>query len=631
MDPLAYFSKLYEPAKRQRDAMASDWDTYEAAYLGEPEHDKPKGKGAWRSFIHFKYAWQQVHTLVAAIAAEDDPTFAWEARDAARSKYADTVQGVVGLQLDRDDYAEKRYMSVLTAAVYGGCPVKFQWLFSESGDVVIDDRPTANPLDPRSFFYDPRARHMREARYAGHEMFMEVAELRARTKADGSPLYTNLDELGSGSQSGSSDSFTNTLDNDKSGERDKARRQGVHVIEMWTRDRIMVRANGVLIRNDPNPHPYGRLPFEVVRLMPTLNDVWGVSLIWALRDPQALIQSLDNAAMDNIKLALDPPRAVDTTDDATNVQREWMPGQVYPSRSPSDAVKPLNAIAIDPNSAQASLQAIRNITKEITGITDEVAGASQADTATQAALNDRAAKGRLGVMLRQVDSAWARVAQGFLQLNQKYLDLSVPVKVMGQGHADWRHMSPAEIAGQWDVRPKNSSERIVKELHRENLMNAIGALGPFAERSTPSGMTIDPTALIAELVETFGIPKDRVIVPAEMMRQQREADALSAARGQAAAMAMMPQQPMAPPAPAPVPEEQPSLIEQAQSKLFSSINYKDLPDAAQKAMLEDIGLPSDGVESDNQNPTRPNAGKLKLEGRSTGQKAAASASKEAAK
>jgi hypothetical protein len=69
-----------------------------------------------------------------------------------------------------------------------------------------------------------------------------------------------------------------------------------------------------------------------------------------------------------------------------------------------------------------------------------------------------------------------------------------------------------------------------------------------------------------------------------------------------------------------MPAEQPSLIEQAQSKLFSSINYKDLPYAAQKAMLEDIGLPSDGVESDNQNPTRPNAG---LIGRNTGQQARA--------
>lgn len=628
MSKLAYFNQLYDPAKRQRDSLASDWDTYENAYLGVPEHEKPKGRGAWRSFIHFKYAWQQVHTLVAAIAAEDDPTFAWMPRNATQSDYADTVQGVVGLQFERDDYTEKRYMSVLTAAVYGGCPVKFMWLFNKNGDVVIEDRPTAVPLDPRTFFYDPRARHMREARYAGHEMFMERAELAARKKADGTPLY-DLSAIpeDAGSQSGSSESFTNQLDNDKSGERDKARRKGLHVVELWTRDRIMVRCQGHIIRDDPNPHPYGRLPFEVVRLIPTLNDVWGVSLIWALRDPQALIQSLDNAAMDNIKLALDPPRAVDTTDDASNVQKEWMPGQVFPTRSPSDAVKALSAMVMDPNSAQAAIGSIRDITKQITGITDELAGASTADTATQAALNDRASKGRMGVMLRQVDEAWARVALGFLQLDQKYLDLSVPIRVMGGGQrANWKHLGPSEIAGQWDVRPKNSSERIVKELHRENLMNAINAVGAFAERTTPGGMTVDLAPLIAELVETFGIPKEQVLVPADQMRQQREADAVSMAKGQAAGMALMPPPPMAPPMPAPAPQaEEPSLIEQAQSKLFSSINYKDLPDAAQRAMLEDIGLPSDGVEDDNQNPTRPNAGKppIALAGRSTGQKASA--------
>jgi hypothetical protein len=629
-DRLAYFNQLYEPAKRQRDAVAADWDVYESAYMGEPERTKPKGKGAWRSFVHFKYAWQQTHTLVAAIASEDDPTFKWEARNAQNSQYADTIQGVVGLQFERDDYAEKRFMSVLTAAVYGGCPVKYSWLFVKDADGnVIEDRPMSNPLDPRTFFYDPRARSMREARYAGHEMFLELAELKARTKADGSPLYQNLDQFADGQQSGGDDGYTGELDNDKSGERDKARRKGIHVVELWTRDRLMVRANGVIIRDEPNPMPHGRLPFEVVRLLPSLNDVWGVSLIWALRDPQALIQSLDNAAMDNIKLALDPPRAVDVTDDASNVQREWMPGQVYPSRSPNDAVKTLSGANIDPNSAQAAIGSIRDITKQITGITDELAGQSSADSATQAALNDRAAKGRMGIMLRQVDQAWARVAQGFLALDQKYLDLSVPIKVMGSAsRSHWKYVSPKEIAGQWDVRPKNSSERVVKELHRENLMNAINAIGAFAERTTPQGMTIDPTELIGELVETFGIPKERVVVNADMMRSQREKDAVSMARGQAAAMAIAPPPPA--PAPMPMPEQgEPSLIEQAQSKLFSSINYKDLPNAAQAAMLDQIGLPAEGVESDDDNPTRPNAGKppAELVGRSTGQKAKAAVSK----
>lgn len=622
-DRLTYFNDLYEPAKRHRDSLSSDWDAYEKTYLGEPERSKPKGRGAWRSFTHFKYAWQQAHTLVAAIASEDDPTFAWEARDATRVRYADTIEGVIGMQFERDDYAEKRFMSVLTAAVYGGCPVKFHWLFSTDREGnVIEDRPTAQLLDPRSFFYDTRARHMREARYAGHEMYLERAELAARKRADGTPLYdlSGIPEGASGSGGGENDG---QLDNDKSGERDKARRKGIHVVELWTRDRVMVRANGRIIRDDPNPHPYGRLPFEVVRLLPSLNDVWGISLMWALRDPQALVQSLDNAAMDSIKFQLDPPRAVDT-DDPANAEREWMPGQVFPSRNPQDAVKTLGGAGIDPNSAQAAIQFIRDITKQITGITDELAGASTADTATQAALNDRAAKGRMGVMLRLVDAAWARVATGFLQLDQKYLDLSVPVKVMGPGRSDWKHIAPSEIAGQWDARPKNSSERVVKELHRENLMNAINALGAFAERTTPSGMTIDITPFAEELAESFGVSKERVVVPADQMRHQHEQDAVSMARGQAAAMAIMPPQPPAPVAPTPE-QPEPSLIEQAQSKLFSSVNYKDLPDAAQAAMLEQIGLPADGVEDDNANPTRPNAGKPVLAGNQTGQQARRSA------
>lgn len=619
-DTLRYFNELYDPAKNHMQGMAAEWDEYEKAYLGEPERTKPSGRGAWRSFIHFKYAWQQAQTLVAEISADPDPAFVWEPRNAHQTGYAETVQGVVGEQFQRDDYAEKRFMSVLTAAVYGGCPVKVHWLFDKHGDVVCEDRPTASLLDPRSFFYDPRARHMREARYAGHVMRMEYAELKARKRADGTPLYdlSKLPEPQATPSEHALDTDTNELDNDHSGERDKARRKGLEVVELWTRDRIMVRANGVIIRNDPNPHPYGRLPFEVIRLIPSLNDVWGISLMWALRDPQSLIQSLDNAAMDQIKFVLDPPRAVDS-DDPTNETREWEPGAVYPSRNPGDAVKLLNGSIIDPNSAQAAINNVRALTKQISGITDELSGQSQADTATQAAMNQRQSKGRVGVMMTSVDSGWARIAQMFLQLDQKYLDLSVPVRVMGE-KAEWRHLRPSEIGGLWDVRPKNSSERIVKELHRENLMNAIAALGAFADRTTAAGKTIDVTPFAEELAESFGFAKERVVVDAALMRAQRQADVVADAQAQAEAMKFMPP---APPAPAPIQPQQaePSLIEQAQSKLFSSINYKDLPNEAQAAMLDQIGLPNAGVESDDDNPTRPNAGKQSVSGQSEGQKA----------
>jgi hypothetical protein len=589
MNTLRYFNQLYDPAKEHMAAMAAEWDEYEKAYHGEPEREKPAGKGAWRSFVHFKYAWQQTHTLVAEVAGDPDPTFMWEPRNATLAQHADTIQGVVMLQFERDDYAEKRYMSALTAAVYGGCPVKASWLYAEDEDgVVLEDRPTATILSPDQFFYDPRARHMREARYAGHLMRMDLDELKAPTRADGTPFYKNLEQL---EGAGGSDSRLDNgqLDNDNAGERDKARRDGIEVVEMWTRSRVMVRANGVIIRDDPSPIP-GHLPFEVIRLIPSLNDVWGVSLMTALRDPQSLIHSLDNAAMDNIKLALDPPRAVDISDDADNADREWMPGQVYPSRNPQDAVRTLQGVAIDPNSAQAAIASIRDIAKQITGIVDEIAGQSRADTATEAAINQRQAKGRLGVMMNLVDAGWAKVAQKFLLLDQKYLDLSVPIKVMGPGRADWRHVGPKELSGVWDARPKNSTERIVKELHRESLIQAIATLSQFADRALPSGKTIDITRYAEELADSFGIAKEAVVVSADKSREQRHMDLLADAMAQAEAMKLMPAEPPMPPMPPPAPEPTPGIQDQIRTQ------FKDLGPEQQKDYLAQIGLTTDGID-----------------------------------
>jgi hypothetical protein len=618
-DDLKFFNSLYDPAKRHMQALSAEWDEYEKAYLGEPERTKPGGaEGGWRSFIHYKYAWQQVQTLVAELCADADPSFMWEPRNSAQANYAETVQGIIGQQFERDDYPEKRYMSVLTAAVYGGCPIKYSWLYECYGNgaekVIVNDRPTATLLDPRQFFYDPRARHMREARYAGHVMRLEVAELKARKRADGTPFYKNLDQLDDAPNEGSNELDTNQLDNDHSGERDKARRKGVEVVELWTRDRVMVRANGIIIRDDPNPLPFGRLPFEVVRLIPTLNDVWGASLMWALRDPQSLIQSLDNAAMDQVKLALDPPLAVDSSD-PRNVDRVLYPGQRFPSRSPKDAVIPVRVTQMDPFTAQQSIQGARDLMKHVSGITDSLEGNISSDTATEAAINQRQSKGRVGVMLTSVDAAWARVAGGFLQLNQRYLNLADPVKVMGPGKAEWRHIRPSEIAGMWDVRPKNASERVIKELHRQTLMEAIGSLAPLAERTTATGKTVDLTVFAEELAESFGFDKNRVVVDAAFQRMEHQKDVIEDAKAQSAAAAMMPQQE--------APAEAPQVVEEATPGVTDQIRtqYKDLDPVAKQAYLDEIGLPSEGVAEQAKLETDERKAKIKSIGHSAGQKA----------
>ena len=611
LSTLNYFRSFYNPAQRHQQGMAGQWDKYEKAYLGEPSRNKPTGDDAWRSNLFYKYGHQQIQTLAAELASNDDPTFSYEGRTPEQDEYADTAQAIIGYQLQRDDYPTKRLLAAINAAVYGGQPLKVHWryecvhrpvlkpsgLFVEE-KIILVDQPTITLVDPRDFYYDPRARSMDDARYCFHRMRLTKDELATRTRADGAALYMNLEELPedmSENNLGTEDA-TRLLDNDLAGERDRARRKGIEVVEMWTRERLItVAAGSVVIRDDPNPYYHGRLPFEVAVLQPSLNDVWGHSVMWLLRDVQEFIWTLDNASMDALKLAIDPPVSVDVTTDPENMNRRVAPGERFAGRGEArNIVEPMNLLGIQPFVSQSAIDGARNQMKQITGITDDLAGFGNAGSATQAAINQRQAKGRIGIMLRQLDCAFANCAEMMLQLNQQYLDLSVPIKLLNDtGKYVWRHISPQEIAGQWTVTPKNSSEQAIKDLHKQNLLEAYQALTPSAGQVTADGHTVNLTPILEMIAEEFKIPKARVVVSADQMYEQQGKQAVAQAHAQI--MQQQLEQQAMPQQGAPQP----------QTKVFESMSYKDLPPDAQAAILQQQGLPSQGALTVN-NPTQIN-------------------------
>jgi hypothetical protein len=282
-------------------------------------------------------------------------------------------------------------------------------------------------------------------------------------------------------------------------------------------------------------------------------------------------------------------------DDPENATRPVAPRERFPSRDARNAVEPIRVTGMEPYLSNQAIDAQLQKLKNVTGITDEIAGSSNANSATQAALNQRQSKGRIGVMLHCIDESFARVAEMFLALNQQYLDLSVPVRLLGAKGKKWAHIGPEAIAGIWDVRAKNSSEKAVKELRQQSLMEALGAVTPAVNASTATGKTIDITPIVAELVETFGLPVEEIIVDANMMREEHQKDVVSDAQAQAWAQQLM--------QPPPDPAQQQDPMAMVQQKLFESVNYKDIPTDAKAAMLQSINLPSSGVGDPHHDPT----------------------------
>lgn len=595
----------YEPCKRHMDARSAEFDKYEMAYFGESEVlTKPTGEDDWKSHVLYKHAMQQTQTAVAEIVPEDDPGFDWDTDNPEQEDYANIVEAIVNRDFAKDDYAEKKFLSALGACIYGEYPVWVSWQSRRERYIELTpngpkvayrigcDQPTATLLDPRDFFRDMRARRLKDARFAGKRMRVSLEELEAAERPDGTKLYKRLEELRDIVESQESEQ-TQTFDNDNSGEIAAARRKGIEVIEMWTHDRVIARACGLIIRNDERTDPINGLPCELIRILPSLVDPGGMSLMQLVRDPQEHLWSLRNGALNGLKLMLDPPRSIDIMSDPDNADKVWKPGQTYTTTmAAKDAVELLRVSGIDPLVSQTAIASEQDVMEYITGITRGVSGAENASTATVGALNSRASRGRIGKMIASVNRSWCNVAKMFLLLDQAFMDYSKPVKILGPKGKEWVHVSPQMIGGDWNPTPKASSNDAIKELSKQNVLEMLNTLMPLNGFVSPGGKAIDWTPLVVKLAELEGLNAAEVIVDAASLFESQRAQTLAQASAQSEAMAM--QQP-------PPEESPPNMVEGAQARLYETINYKDLPNDAQRAMLESIGLPSTGVTQDDKN------------------------------
>ena len=550
---LQYFNHFYDSGKNRNDELRPRWDEWQNAFEGNP--NKPEAEGSiddWRSKVRIQYGKQQILTLASQLAIDDLPSFSYEPRHHSQSEYANVASGLGAYWFDRDNYVTKRLLSAVVAGITGSCPIKIHWLYrtqkmnvrDEYGmvrevEAVVEDRPVADILDPRNFFYDPKAPQQESWRFAGHKAVVPLSELKSAKRSDGSPMYQNLKEIEDMLRA---DAEEQSPEPGKSAEKSKLDRNGIEVVEMWTRTRVMVRAAGkVIIRDEPNPFFHGQIPFVLIQTQQNpFGDSWGLSEMEPIVAPQEMLWSIGQSAQNALKLSIDPPLAVDVTVDPENAEKPIEPGARFAGKGNArEFVQPMNVTGVDFFTSANAQDHLQGQMEFSTGITREIAGQSNASSATEAAINERQSKSRMTSKLRTVDWGWARVAEQFLMLAQQFLDTTQPVRIMGQDGEQWVEIDPMQIAGLWSVRPRNTSERALKEIQIENNSRMLEVLMPLMSPDfvTPSGKTINPEPVLRKFAEILDLGADDILVDADMMREQVVASQQAYAEVDAQAMA----------------------------------------------------------------------------------------------
>lgn len=241
-----------------------------------------------------RFAYQRMDVLLSYITAEKPVgKVAPLSCDPKCVEAAKLMDKAISVWRRRDQRDLKQYEWMLTALVYGVSPAKSYWAYDRVQETyrapIIDpttrepsgietkerwidvrNQPSFLPLSPYDFAWDPAARNsdLSDAEFVCLWSYPSLRSVKALDVARGGEddpgIYHNTDEI---SEMVPRD--VRQASNRRGQQRDLTGH--VELCEVWTRDRLVVVANGMTcIRDEENPFQHHELPFVIGTTMPNL-------------------------------------------------------------------------------------------------------------------------------------------------------------------------------------------------------------------------------------------------------------------------------------------------------------------------------------------------------------------------
>lgn len=545
----SYLAELREAEDNHR-KYASKWKHYQKVYLGE-NHPKVSKDDSDRK-LYVKHAYQQIETIKVRLV-EPDPDFYYEPVNPQHFEYAKAVAALQRYQFERDNILHKESLWAHDAMVLGLAVAKCVWALDEKrvmrtqrtlegvkrvpALVKVKDDPTAIRVDPMDFFWDPAGTHIDDCRYVYHRVFLTKSALLKRVR-DGIYEKDAVDRMITAKQKEAS-ANENRVYSETDTESAQRRGDRFEVLERWDANgnKCVIGNRCEVLQEVECPYDHGQIPFVTTCTIPQPNSLVGISEVEAIESIQDYIWAVENLRVRSASMAIDPPFTYRRTMKGGS-KFVIEPGGRIGVDSPSD----IQQLQINPGSTfgMDEVQAALGYMQQMTGANSYLSGADSGmmginqTTATGVNLIQQEANKRMAHKLMQMHIFYSRIAQFFVRLNQQFI--SQPRAVRITGTEQWVKVSPDEIAGDFEVRPKFASLSINREQQRQSAIELINTLTPLAGLPLPDGTTPNLSPAIDKLVESHDDVPERYHASIEDMRKAQEA-----------------MQPPPPPEPAPMP------------------------------------------------------------------------------
>lgn len=362
-------------------------------------------------------------------------------------------------------------------------------MVEEEYEVVVADQPALEVCDYRSVIVDPTCKGVIEnANFVIYKFETSKAELQA------AGIYKNLEllNLDAASILAQSDSISDEIELQSFNFKDDARKRIV-AYEYWgywdtkgdgnAKPIVATFVNNVMIRLEDNPFNHGKLPFDVVKLMPKRKEVYGEPDGELILDNQKVVGALSRGMIDLMaKAAAGQTAFAKGFLDPLNRQR-YNNQQSYefnPITHPEQAIYQHKYPEI-PMSAYNMIQMHQNDAESFTGVKAFAQGLSGDSLGSsvggiRSAL-DAAGKRELSI-LRRLVNAMLSVGKKILSMNAQFLDGEQYVQITDE---EFIEVNPDDLTGEFDLKLDISTAEADNEKAAELafMLQTMGNNAPF--------------------------------------------------------------------------------------------------------------------------------------------------------
>lgn len=494
-----WFTENAEPEhKRYEEA----WDNQDRLYYGHKRflqahssaRQTTKGRDvslrdARKEFgeeLHVPYVFATMETIFPRMLSSR-PKMLWTPRDKTAQHNVETVTTVCDAQQERAQYELKLQTTGRNGLKHGiGIGTVF-WRFDERDTFAMRpdpntgewvrapvkkadyDDPDCGDINPRDFYWDPYAENIETATRLLRRTWRDTAYCLEKIQSGAWPKYDlSAEELTGSTGKAKYDEAWSTVRRNQ-GLGGPSTNKDIH--EIWeihesnTNNVVTIIDRMWIVSEMINPYWHGQYPFQIFRPIEVPHRFVGIGVIDPIEDLQRELDWLRTDRRVNAMLKLHQAYAFNDglVDPA---QIKIGPGRLNPvNGDPKDLLVPLTVGDI-PNSGYQEEAALRGDIELASGMSDQLAGAGSAgETATGVQLVQASAGIRIQAYSHRMELEFiAPQASQWLALNQQRWiserDVpfpDIPDPLSGQQRWKWRQVGPAEMAGEFEVKPSGGS------------------------------------------------------------------------------------------------------------------------------------------------------------------------------